>query len=986
MATLTSRLIVALTDRVSGPARGIGASIDRLNRRATRMNGALLGGGTGMVGGSVRNLLAVGAGYVGVTRGIGGTVGAAIKFEEAFADVRKVVDGTPAQLAMIRAEILGMSKVLPVTAEGMAAIYAAAGQSNIPIAELGKFSEMVAKVSVAWETTESETSEALAKIKNQLNMSVSEIGLYADAINELGNRTAAAAPDLVTFSKMVAANGEMFGFSATQTLAFGGAMVATGARTEVAATSFRNMGRALTIGTRATKMQSTAFSRLGLDSVKTAKKMQKNALDTTLDVLDRIQKLPEWERISIASALFGDEARGLMPVIADTRELRRQIALVANETEYAGSAFQEYLVRAETTGNALTIIGNKFRAVGIGIGDSWLPTIKELGAGIGDVLDTLEKRVGVLDQVKFAFQGFMGGVGYGGTGGARDLMNDLGDLLFGEAFGGSLKDADDRMVGLARLSNRFRGIGQDLKSFADNVSGGNIGAAIGDIGDAISNMSGGMTVAGALAIAFTGRALLGLASGAAALAFSKTGQIFLMAMAVSTLINAVKDASSLGEFVDNLAGLSALEWAAIGAGLLLVAGRAARVVGWFRQLGKLAPAAAAAGGAVATAQVATKGGGASIAAAGTKQGAGWLSRLMSGGDRAKDIVASGRASTERTALEKIGQATGRLGAATGMVGRAAGRLLGLPAIAGEIATRALLATPPTDPRLADPAFAPLAYRRAEDRNAGRRQEPQQVQAPAPSAPQPFSFGQMFKDLFAPIGGSAGAAKQKVDELNAVLTSATAEWPAAAQTGIQSYIDAIAAGGGQAGAEADRIGAGIKEALTVTGQPSVDTSQLQRALDVARQLGNAVRNLGAASVGAPTRAVDGQRARGGSVRKGGAYLVGEEGPEIVEFGRAGYVHDAMRSAKAMRDMMRRGALASALSVIPAAAAAPADVAPTASALRQPAAPVRHSTEINLGGVSFTIHAAPGQSPEQIAEAVERKLSAKLNALSRGAYTD
>lgn len=593
MSTLTSKLIVSLIDRISGPSRTVGASLMRLNGQARATNGMLLGGSN--VGAGVRNLLAIGAGYVGVTRGIGGTVGAAIKFEEAFADVRKVVNGTPGDLQRIRSEILGMSKILPVTAEGFSAIYAAAGQSNIPMKELKTFSEMVAKVSVAWETSEGETSDALAKIKNQLGLSVSEIGLYADAINHLGNNTAAASPDLVDFSKRVAANGKMFGFSTTETLAFGGAMVASGAQTEVAATSFRNMGRALTMGTRATKQQNIAFSRLGLDAVSTAKNMQKNALGTTLDVLDKIAALPEWERISIASAMFGDEARALMPVIADTRELRRQIALVGTETNYAGSAFNEYLVRADTTGNPLKIIGNKFRAVGISMGDGWLPTIKELGLGIGDILDTLGQRVGVLDQVSASFQGLMSGVGYGGSDGPRALMNDLGDLIFGKAFGGTLAEADDRVTGLALLSNRFRGIGRDLKSFSDNVSGGNIGAAVSNIGDAMNGLGSNLSSGGILLIGGAGWALLGLSRGFFAVANSPFGRMMIVATALSSLIDAAQGANSLGEFASNLTDLSAIEWVAIAAGLGMVAGPIGRIASGLGRIKSVGGVAAVAG-------------------------------------------------------------------------------------------------------------------------------------------------------------------------------------------------------------------------------------------------------------------------------------------------------------------------------------------------------------------------------------------------------
>lgn len=38
------------------------------------------------------------------------------------------------------------------------------------------------------------------------------------------------------------------------------------------------------------------------------------------------------------------------------------------------------------------------------------------------------------------------------------------------------------------------------------------------------------------------------------------------------------------------------------------------------------------------------------------------------------------------------------------------------------------------------------------------------------------------------------------------------------------------------------------------------------------------------------------------------------------------------------------------------------------------------------VAINVHAAPGQSPEAIAAAVERRLSEKLSAMSRGAFSD
>ncbi|MGU3398698.1 phage tail tape measure protein [Brucellaceae bacterium D45D] len=573
MAVLTSKLIVSLVDQISGPARGAAAALRGLSGHANKTTAAIMGAGGGYSAGALaRNLLAIGAGYVGVREGIGGTVGAAIKFEEAFADVRKVVDGTPAQLSVLKNEILEMSKVIPTSAEGIAEIVAAAGQSNIPYQELGKFTEMVAKVAVAWDVSERETSESLAKIKTQLNMNTDEIGLYADAINHLSNNTAATAPNLVDFAKRVAAQGDMFGFTATQSLAFGGAMIAAGGETEVAATSFRNMGMALADAANAPKRTRAAFKAIGVDALKIGKAFNKNSVGTMLDVFERINKLPEHQRLSAAIGIFGREARALMPLINDSRELRRELGLVASEANYTGSAFQEFVIRADTTGNVLDLLGNKFRARGVKYGESWLPTLKQFSLGVSDVIDTLDKRVGVIDQIEVAVKGLMSGFGYGGTGGMREMIKDIGDLVFGKAFEGDSTQVDQRMVDLARMSNNFRKIGKDLKAFAGDLSEGNVFGAMGNLSDAISKMSGSVAVAGALGIGVAGAAMLRLGGGVARLVMSPFGRITAVAYTAAKLIDAVKGANSIGEFADNLSKLSMVDWFTIGAGLWAVSG------------------------------------------------------------------------------------------------------------------------------------------------------------------------------------------------------------------------------------------------------------------------------------------------------------------------------------------------------------------------------------------------------------------------------
>ncbi|NKC48490.1 hypothetical protein HED54_09725 [Ochrobactrum anthropi ATCC 49188] len=43
MAVLSSKLVVSLVDQITGPARGVAAALDGLNRRASRTTSAIMG-------------------------------------------------------------------------------------------------------------------------------------------------------------------------------------------------------------------------------------------------------------------------------------------------------------------------------------------------------------------------------------------------------------------------------------------------------------------------------------------------------------------------------------------------------------------------------------------------------------------------------------------------------------------------------------------------------------------------------------------------------------------------------------------------------------------------------------------------------------------------------------------------------------------------------------------------------------------------------
>ncbi len=421
MGTQQSSLRISLIDDATGPARHIGRALNNLRAEAVSSFAPM----RGLIG----QAAALGAGFFGASQGFKATAGAAMSFESAFADVKKVVEANEEQFENMRRSIREMSGEIPLAANDIAALFAAAGESGIATADLKNFAEMAARVGIAFDLGAAEAGESLAKLKTQLGLTVAETGDMADAINHLSNNMASKAKDVTEFMLRVGSMGEMSGFVKEDLAAMGSAMIAAGSDASTAGTAMKNVMRALTRGDFAKKSQRDAAKALGLHLPSIAKDMQKDAKGTMRKVLTAIAKAPKHQQAGLLSEFFGDEASAFMPLVGNIQLLDQALGSVADRTKYAGSAFNEYIQRANTTQNVLELLGNKASNVFAEMGDNMLPTIREGAKGISDVLDTLGNRVSILDEVTTSVKGFAQGFGY--TGGMRELMNDIGDNLFG---------------------------------------------------------------------------------------------------------------------------------------------------------------------------------------------------------------------------------------------------------------------------------------------------------------------------------------------------------------------------------------------------------------------------------------------------------------------------------------------------------------------------------------------------------------------------
>lgn len=304
----------------------------------------------------------------------------AMQMEDAMAEIKKVVDfSSPDGLQKMQAALEKMSLSIPITAEGLAKITAAAGQAGIAEPDLIRFTETAAKMGVAFDISAEEAGEMMAKWRSGMNLTQDQVESLADATNALSNNNAAMAKQVGEALKRYGALGKVAGLTEKQTAAMAATIIGAGAEAEVAATGMNAFMRALTKGGSMTDLQKAAFGNLGFDALQLQKDVQKNAPKTIFAVLEAVKtKLPKELQMQYLTAMFGEEgARAMGPMLANTEKLRENFDLVAESEKYAGSMEKEFLSRSATTSNALELASNAISYFARAVGDPMLGTLKE---------------------------------------------------------------------------------------------------------------------------------------------------------------------------------------------------------------------------------------------------------------------------------------------------------------------------------------------------------------------------------------------------------------------------------------------------------------------------------------------------------------------------------------------------------------------------------------------------------------------------------
>ena len=308
----------------------------------------------------------------------------AMSFETSMAEIDKTVDFTSSNgLANMRKELQALTTQIPQTFEELAAVTATGGQLGIAEKDLVHFTEVMAKMGVAFDIPAQQAADSMAKIANVFQIPIANIDRLGDAINTLSNNTPATAAQLIDSLQRVGGVAKVFGLSEDATLGLTGALIAMGKPAEVASTAVNSLLTSFSTLDNATKSQLIGFEQLGLNIDDFSKLVATDGKQAIITYLEAINKLEQSKRIGTNALIigkeFGDDITMLAGSVGVLENNWEMLGETVNTTkDYFGSMDVEFEKISATSANKMVLIKNNIDGVVASLGDAFIPALNEL--------------------------------------------------------------------------------------------------------------------------------------------------------------------------------------------------------------------------------------------------------------------------------------------------------------------------------------------------------------------------------------------------------------------------------------------------------------------------------------------------------------------------------------------------------------------------------------------------------------------------------
>lgn len=334
-----------------------------------------------------------------VTAAAGGlayVTNAAMEFETAMSGVKKVVDGTPEQIQALSAQIQQMSIDMGMGTDAIAEIAAQGGQLGIPIEKLGEFTKMAGEMSVAFGMTAEDAGDAAAKIANVFGLPIEEVGKLGDAINTLGNTSAAKESEIVDVMQRIGGQAKQFGLATEQAAVLSAAFISLGKSPEVAGTAINALLTKLQTANVQSDDFKEALAGIGINANKLADDINANPQQALSNFLKTLSEMDKQQRSVTTFKLFGQEyVDDVNALVGGLDTYNKALDSVKDKSAIAGAMQKEFNAKMDTSAQSIDQAKQSINVLAQTVGKELLPVVS-LGAkavggiaqGIGDFAES----------------------------------------------------------------------------------------------------------------------------------------------------------------------------------------------------------------------------------------------------------------------------------------------------------------------------------------------------------------------------------------------------------------------------------------------------------------------------------------------------------------------------------------------------------------------------------------------------------------------
>ena len=334
-------------------------------------------------------------------------VSASVRFEEAFAGVRKTVDASEEEFAQLEANINRLATSSDSLVSGMAnadielaKIMELAGQLGVRgVDDLTNFTETIALLGMTTNLSTEQGALALAQFANITQMPIDKIDELGSVIVDLGNNMATTEADIVEMATRLAAAGNVVGMSQAQIMGLAAALSSAGLNPEAGGTAMSRVLYDISAAVDTGGEDLSRFAQLsGMTANDFADQWQTDpmiALQAFIGGLGEANESGENMTQILDDLGFSEvRTRDTLLRMATGFDLLGQAQEISNDAWEENTALTEEAgKRADTTGSAFGRVKNNINDVFKSIGDQLTPALKELADKFVPVLQGISQWI-----------------------------------------------------------------------------------------------------------------------------------------------------------------------------------------------------------------------------------------------------------------------------------------------------------------------------------------------------------------------------------------------------------------------------------------------------------------------------------------------------------------------------------------------------------------------------------------------------------------